>query len=454
MKNFTLTKSNKQIIKDRNTRQHILLLAFSLLFGLSSLVAQNRVDLDNVINLDSDICELYPADFTHRSSIAVPDHIRENILNRGTGCSTFDVTYSGFTPEAEAAFQFAVDIWSNLLESPIVIRVSASFTPLDPGQLGGASSNGFFIVNGPGLPPNTAYARALAEKLQGAEIPDGTFPQSTDILAEFSSTANFYFGLDASPPANQIDFVSVVLHELGHGLGIAGFARVPTDANGNPDPNPPVEGLLRFGSIKSTWDNFIENGSSAAITSFADPSAALLGEYTGNDLFCNSPIAIAQNSGVEPRTYAPATFSPGSSYSHWDESTYPIGDPNSLMSPFIAPGEAIHDPGLVTLGFMEDMGWSICGGSLTVDEFTVDAVEISPNPFTSSIAIKLSNGANDDYTVNLFDINGRVVMNETLTATNGNLTLSNLDKLGDALYFVKITNDFSGSSITKKVIKN
>jgi len=124
------------------------------------------------------------------------------------------------------------------------------------------------------------------------------------------------------------------------------------------------------------------------------------------------------------------------------------------MTPFIAPGEAIHDPGLVTLGFMEDMGWSICGGSLTVDEFNVDSVEVSPNPFTESVNIKLANGINDDYNINLFDINGRAIMSERFSATNGTITISNLDRLEDAFYFIKITNLNNNSSITKKIVKN
>ena len=430
----------------------ILLFGFSLLFSFISF-AQIELASETPVNVDWDVCTYYPKP-TNISSIPVPDYINQNMSRGGGSCSTFIVSYTGFTPQAEAAFQFAVDIWSNSIESTIPIRVGAQFGPLDPGVLGGAGPNGYFSLSGPGIPPNTAFPRALAEKLTGEETTEGPSPTSIDITATFSSTANFYFGLDASPPGGQIDFVSVVLHELGHGLGVLGFARVPTDMSGNPDPNPPVEGVLRNSGFLSPWDNFIENGTPAAITTFADPSAALLTEYTGDDLFCNSPLATAQNGGVKPSTYAPATFSSGSSYSHWDEATYPAGNPNSLMSPFIANGEAIHDPGFVTLGIMEDMGWSICGGSLSVSDFTADSIELSPNPFSSSIEIKLPNAFNEDYSINLYDINGRIVLSEIKVATNGAIIVSNLDQLENALYFIKITNKKSGASVTKKVIKN
>ena len=47
--------------------------------------------------------------------------------------ATFVVTYNGFTPPAQAAFQYAVDIWASLLTSPVPIHVTANWTPLAPG---------------------------------------------------------------------------------------------------------------------------------------------------------------------------------------------------------------------------------------------------------------------------------------------------------------------------------
>jgi hypothetical protein len=45
-------------------------------------------------------------------------------------------------------------------------------------------------------------------------------PGLADINATFSSShPDWYFGTGDSTPINKIDFVSVVLHELGHGLG-------------------------------------------------------------------------------------------------------------------------------------------------------------------------------------------------------------------------------------------
>src|SRR5687767_2211960 len=43
--------------------------------------------------------------------------------------SLFEVEYENFPPEAEAAVQYAVEIWQSLLVSPVPIRVSASWEP-------------------------------------------------------------------------------------------------------------------------------------------------------------------------------------------------------------------------------------------------------------------------------------------------------------------------------------
>ncbi len=55
--------------------------------------------------------------------------------------ATFVVNYSGFTPEAQAAFQRAVDIWAAILSSPVTIHVDASFVNLSGGTLGLAGAN-------------------------------------------------------------------------------------------------------------------------------------------------------------------------------------------------------------------------------------------------------------------------------------------------------------------------
>jgi len=63
--------------------------------------------------------------------------------------SVFEVTYLGFTPEAQTAFQRAVDIASNLISSPVTIRVQAVFDGLPANVLGSARAGYFHRLTSP-----------------------------------------------------------------------------------------------------------------------------------------------------------------------------------------------------------------------------------------------------------------------------------------------------------------
>jgi hypothetical protein len=67
---------------------------------------------------------------------------------------------------------------------------------------------------------NIYYPISVAEKIRGIEL---TGPERPDMIAEFNKDINWYFGTDGNTPSMMYDFVSVVLHEIGHGLGFTGF---------------------------------------------------------------------------------------------------------------------------------------------------------------------------------------------------------------------------------------
>ena len=140
------------------------------------------------------------------------------------------------------AFQFAATVWGSVLDSAVPIYVQASFDPLactaTSATLGSAGAIQIFS-NFPGQEyGNTWYHVALANKLAGADLapgPNGT--ANDDIVARFNANlgqptclagSGFYYGLDANH-GTQIDLVTVLLHEFGHGLGFANFV---TEATG------------------------------------------------------------------------------------------------------------------------------------------------------------------------------------------------------------------------------
>src|SRR5262249_53671318 len=87
-------------------------------------------------------------------------------------------------------------------------------------------------------------------------------------------------------------------------------------------------------------------------------SAALAAQLTSNSVSWNGPRGVSANGGVRPQLYAPSTFQQGSSIFHLDDAAYPAGSSNSLMTHAIGMAEAIHDPGPIVRGMMQDWGWT------------------------------------------------------------------------------------------------
>jgi hypothetical protein len=308
-----------------------------------------------------------------------PSLVRPRASIRGpqVNSSTFEVTYTGFTVPAQAAFQAAVDLWQTQVQSSVPIKVSASWSALPPGVLGQAGPLNYY--RGPSFPrANTWYPVALANRLAVQDLD----PIGADMEAEFNSAfGSWYFGTDGHPPVGQIDFVSVVLHEIGHGLGFTGSMDV-------------AGGLGSWGYTSGfpfIFDRFTYNPSGfLLLDTYPNNSAGLAAALTNNNVFFDGANARQANGGSAARLYAPGTWNDGSSYSHLDESTYGVGNPNSLMTPTINYAEAIHDPGPITRGIFADMGWGLgtgCTYSLTTTAFSAGAAAA-----TSSVNVNTTGG--------------------------------------------------------------
>lgn len=322
------------------------------------------------------------------------------------------VTYNGFTPTAQTAFQYAVDIWASSLNSSVPILVNANFTNLGSGVLGSAGASNFYR-NFSGAPvPNTYYPAALASSLAGSDLTVGF----VDITANFNNSFNWYYGLDGNCPAGQYDFVSVVLHELCHGLGFVGSA----DVSGG-------TGFIGFNNSPAVYDIFVENGAGTDITSFADGSTALGNQLTGNSLYWNGMFGMDANGGNRPRIYAPGSWNGGSSYSHLNEGTYPSGSINSLMTPFIAAAEAIHDPGPIVLGMFADMGWSLDVTNCAITNVTV-GTQSPCDPLTGTFTQELTIEYSEAPTTGDLIVNGQTF---SITGSPQTVVLSSLQANGN-----------------------
>ena len=253
------------------------------------------------------------------------------------------------------AFQHAADIWGQLIASPVAIRVGAKFDPLTctatSATLGSAGPNTVHRDFAAAPVPNTWYTQAQANSLFGGDLNPG----QNDITAIFSSTigtpgclenSGWYYGLDANPPAGKIDFVTVLLHELGHGVGFLSLVSLSTGQ--------------KFSGFDDAYMRHLEDhiaGKSYPLMTDAERVAASKNtgnlHWTGTNVVAGSGgLTSGRHSSGHVQMYAPNSVQSGSSVSHWDTALFP----NELMEPSYIG--ARHDVGL-TPKLFADLGWNV-----------------------------------------------------------------------------------------------
>ena len=316
--------------------------------------------------------------------------------------AVFEVTYQDFPPAAEAAFQAAVDTWACRIRSDQPVRVAASWETLAPSTLGSAGP--FLYRNFAGAPTRDVwYPAALADALAGRDLGDG----QPDIEAFFNSDfRDWHFG-PGPPPRDRYDLYTVVLHELGHGLGLIGALTVDG-------------GVGRVGESPEgpyTYDLHAQTplGTSLLNTdAFPDGSAALADALQAEVRFAGR--AVDRVNGRSVPLYAPPRWVQGGSYSHLDEEAYPASTPDGLMTPFIARGEFVEAPGKVVCAMTADVGWPLAGacaeavGVLPPANPVVTVERRGPNPFASRTVVRISGEEPVSVRVALLDVLGRRVV--------------------------------------------
>jgi Ca2+-binding RTX toxin-like protein len=258
------------------------------------------------------------------------------------------------------AFQAAADFWGQFLQSDVVIKVGATFD-----SMGGSSNSailgsaGAYSVhnNFANQPvPNTLYPVALANSIAGTDLNGSANPE---IIARFNSdvdnssvlgSVNWYYGLDGNS-GGHIDFFTVVLHELGHGLGFIdligdnGSLGTPGIYDRNLVYNDPANGIKDL--INMTTAQRL-----AAITS----GTRLL--WNGSNVTADAGGKLTNGLGIGGRVqmYAPNPVQPGSSVAHYNTAV----SPNEMMEPsYTGPNFDAE----LTLALFEDLGWSVSSSS-------------------------------------------------------------------------------------------
>jgi len=271
-----------------------------------------------------------------------------------------------FPSQAQAPFNAAAGIWANILQSSVPITIRTCWANLGSSSILGYSGGGPIVRDFSGAPiAYTWYSGSLANALVGTDLNPGEF----DMHITYNSNFSWYYGTDGLTLAGQHDLMSVVLHEIGHGLNFTGSMSYSGGS-----------GSWGYGGYPVIYDTFMRDGSGNPLINtgvYGNPSTSLGNALRSNNIWFHGSNAMAANGGQRVKMYAPSTWSGGSSYSHLDYTTF-NETANELMVYAISSGESIHDPGPVTQGLLKDLGWPL-GSSPTPGESSLTVVRHSDN---------------------------------------------------------------------------
>jgi hypothetical protein len=253
--------------------------------------------------------------------------------------SSFVVNFSGVPDKYRPAITAATDLWANTFNSSVPINIRARALPIDDLNIIARATPVKFFNNFSNIPDNTLwYTSAMANAIAGKDLDPKNPEISIDINANLDP--QFYLQTDGNVPTGEYDLESIVVHELGHGLGFLSNTDYVSGVGSLQQPTP--------------FDAYAQSENGKSLADYPCFSLAL-GTAMTSPLYWSGPNAIAANGNSKPKLYAPPIFDPGSSISHLDEDTYPSGTPDALMTPRMPKGEVFHTLGNLLPAMMLDM---------------------------------------------------------------------------------------------------
>jgi hypothetical protein len=253
--------------------------------------------------------------------------------------SNFVPIYNNVPDIAKASIQRAIDTWSENFVSKVPINVNVTWTKAPNSTILASASAKNIFSNFNGAPDKTLYyPSALANALAGVDL-DIAEPE----LEINVTTGDFwYYGLDGKCPSNKYDLVSVILHEMAHGLGFMSGTYY--------DPSTKVGRFLQ----PTAFDAYVQLLDGRRLVDLPSPSLEI-GSALTSTLFWSGANAVKANNGVKPLLFTPSVYEQGSSTSHLDEKTFSNTFENSVMTPNLSAGEVFHLPGALLLAIFEDL---------------------------------------------------------------------------------------------------
>ena len=254
-------------------------------------------------------------------------------------------------------FQRAADILNNTFDIATTVRVGSSFDPLTCsssfatlGQAGPAAVEFDFATRS--ITPHALYNQQVGYDANAGTVEiNAQFNSSIDNNDNCLFNTNWYYGYDA-PSGNDNSLLSVVLHEIMHGMGFLTYLQ--SDGSSGAGWNTSegfVEGFDPYTyKLKDASTGQMLTDQAAATRSNVMRSGTNL-VWSGTEANAESGNYSSGINSGEVQMYAPGSYEPGSSVSHFDTAM----TPNELMEPQYT--EFLDTAGLAEQ-LLVDIGWS------------------------------------------------------------------------------------------------
>lgn len=184
----------------------------------------------------------------------------------------FDTSFAN--PDAQRSVERAADIWEYLLFYPTGrINIKVFRARLDSNVLASTHPQSPNI-----LYQGHVYPRPLGEKLGGTP----NHPDSADIVMTVNSLFDglWYYGTDGNTPQGKFDFLTVILHEIAHGLGYWDSFGMDAGGVGRRSPIP-----FAYDSMCVVGPAAYPNNIRLTSPSYPDGSTALGQQLTSNNIY-------------------------------------------------------------------------------------------------------------------------------------------------------------------------
>jgi len=279
--------------------------------------------------------------WTYNEHFNIDKNEDESTVGAG-GYLEFSLTGS-MDAEQRTATEYALELWSEQFAGIVPVTIQVSFQPMAAGTLGSSQIMPHYFY------PTTQswYCSSVGNQLAGYNV----VPSQRDIIIRMNSDYGFYYGLNANPGSGKYDCVTIMLHEVAHGLG---FSRMLEEDGRYRYINP--NGSMGYDNNPGIYERQLFQGlDGPCITTLTQAERAVLTK-NGN-LYAGAPGSnlLAANGGERVKIYAPNVFAPGSSISHWDNS---VNNFSTFMKPSISSNFGLHAFNTRKIGILLDIGWT------------------------------------------------------------------------------------------------